>query len=267
MAKAKSKAATASKSQRVADSVGLAGLMGKFKDRLKALAASVVDSIHTEEKATGTQQAEFAALCLEVGVPTIEKDGAVLFDKESEKGKAVAELFRDLCTDRCRESSHYDIPVHRVSQDADEYRPVQMWSSRQRKFVPIPDAPAANFTFSAKLALGAKLAELPNTVESPFGQRAWLRVPRGGVRPDGYSIGLRDRVKNTPDKAVSRMFATDQNRAVGAKATLPDRLDGVYKFLKGAHGRWLADENAACTDAVLKQACAKLKAEVLLKKK
>jgi len=219
-------------------------LAGEVLAKAQAVAVQAIDVQISTANDTESFRAAFADLCLAAGVPVIKRDGVEVFDRESEVGKALHAVLHAKATESAKTREHYSVEVHQVGND-DNFLPVRMWSSLQRKWVPIKDAPAANHIFTAAFALGVDLKALASVAEKPNGVKAWMRGTMAGCRPDGKGQGMRDWIKNDVDQALSRGWKTDATgRAGGAKQDFADLLNGLHKAGTKKRARY-AKENGA----------------------
>lgn len=208
--------------------------------KCETVAGQALDVQIDSAKATESFREAFADLCIAAGVPTIEKDGAVVFNRESEVGKALDKVLRDKATESAKKRSHYDIAVAKVG-DSDRYMPVKIWSSLKRKWEPVAGV-VSNHTFTAAFALGVDLKSLSNVVEAPYGAKAWMRGGASGCRPDGKGQGQRDWIKNDIDQALSRGWRMDQSkRSGGNNKDFADLLAGLEKAGVKKRARWEKD--------------------------
>lgn len=204
-------------------------LAGEVLDLCGAVASQALDVQIKITKETESLRSEFARLCILAGVPLIKRDNALVYDKESEIGKALHNVLKDKATEAAKTRDHYSVGVHRVGSE-DKYLPVSIWSKERKVFEPVKGAGAVNYNFSAAFALSVDLRDVPSVAESPNGVKAWLRGTAVGERPDGKGQGIRDWIKNDIDKALSRCWAADQTVRIGGnKQDLHDLLKGLYK--------------------------------------
>ncbi len=216
-------------------------LAGEILAKAQAVAVQAIDVQISTANDTESFRAAFADLCLAAGVPVIKRDGVEVFDRESEVGKALHAVLHDKATESAKTRAHYSVEVHQVGSD-DKYLPVRMWSSLQRKWVPVDGAPAVTHTFTAAFALGVDLKALASVAEKPNGVKAWMRGTMAGCRPDGKGQGMRDWIKNDIDQALSRGWKTDAaGRAGGARQDFADLLNGLHKAGTKKRARYAKD--------------------------
>lgn len=209
--------------------------------QVEAVATQALDVQISTAKSSDSFREAFAALCLAAGVPTVKVGAVEMFDKDSEIGKALHVVLKARATESAKQRDHYAVEVHRVGDD-DKYLPVRIWSTLQRKWVPVEDAPPANHTFTAAFALGVDLKSLPSVAEKPNGVKAWLRGTIAGCRPDGKGQGLRDWINNDVDQALSRGWKMDASgRGSVTQKDFADLLNGLHKAGTKKRARYAKD--------------------------
>lgn len=180
-------------------------------------------------------------------------------DRKSDGGKAIDAFMSPLVVAALVKTGHYDVAVHRVGS-GDEYLPVDA-------------AHPANFTITGAYAVSADLNELPSVKDSPRGMKAWLRGnAENGMRPDGESQGLRDKIKEAKDQVMSRnlwkrtLEEIARGGASKASVDLVDELAGLYKRLSKKRERYEKNGGECLSDVELKVACDRFADEVLKRK-
>lgn len=235
--------------------------------KCEAVAESAIDAEIGIAGITESFQAQFRELCLEARVPVINKDGAEVFDRESEVGKALDKVLKGKATESLKRRSNYNVEVFRVGDD-DKFLPIQVWSELLKKWLPLnksgdvakdgDDLMEGNHTFTAAFALGVDLKALPGIAEKPLGAKAWLRGNAVGKRPDGKGKGMRDALNNVIDQALSRGWRMDvSGRAAGSRGDFADQLAGLYKASHKKRNRWERDnqDEPVVTDEQWKALC------------
>ena len=235
--------------------------------KCEAVAESAIDAEIGIAGITESFQAQFRELCLEARVPVINKDGAEVFDRESEVGKALDKVLKGKATESLKRRSNYNVEVFRVGDD-DKFLPVQVWSELLKKWLPLnksgdvakdgDDLMEGNHTFTAAFALGVDLKALPGIAEKPLGAKAWLRGNAVGKRPDGKGKGMRDALNNVIDQALSRGWRMDvSGRAGGSRGDFADAVGNLYKVTNKKRNRWERDnqDETVVTDQEWKALC------------
>lgn len=194
---------------------------------LRAIGEGFAKSHRATVDAEGPLRIRFADACEALGVPITGEGDAARYDKDSEAGKAVSKFLRDGALDAIRQDRGYDLMVHRVGAE-DKYLPVAVWSTLAQRFVPVADAPVANFAITAALALDGDLKKMEGQALAPYGMKAWLRGGLSGPRPDGVTKGMRDSLMNVADQCVSRAWR-DTMPGGGSAPRVPRDLEAWLK--------------------------------------